>query len=68
MARNKDYTCDNCGVQFDSKTGFVLRLSGMNGCRDLISDKMSARFDLCEPCANKIRSMLREKIGVCDDE
>lgn len=58
MSRNRDFTCDRCGAQFDEDdNGFTLSLSekatqkelGITGCGGF-------KYDLCSFCAAQVKS------------
>ena len=63
MAKNKDYTCDRCGAQFDAKTGYSLKLCPKESARVLFQQGID--FDLCESCASAIADEVRDVVKPC---
>lgn len=64
MARNKTYTCDRCGAQFDETGGFSLRLYHKSHARRKWQKYEAATldFDLCESCAGAIADEVRDVV------
>ena len=58
MSRNRDFTCDRCGAQFDEDdNGFTLSLSEKATQRELgITGCGGFKYDLCSSCATNVKS------------
>ena len=58
MSRNRDFTCDRCGAQFDEDgNGFTLSLGEKKAQRELgITGSGGFKYDLCCACATQVKS------------
>ena len=58
MSRNRDFTCDRCGAQFDEDdNGFTLSLGEKATQRELgIIGSGGFKYDLCCSCAAQVKS------------
>lgn len=65
MAKNRDYTCDRCGAQFDAKTGYSLKLCPKEAARALYQRGSAIDFDLCANCADAIADEIRSVVKPC---
>jgi predicted RNA-binding Zn-ribbon protein involved in translation (DUF1610 family) len=64
MARNKTYTCDRCGAQFDEEDGFSLGLYHKSHARRKWQkyEAVTLDFDLCVSCASAIADEVRDVV------
>lgn len=60
MSRNKDFTCDQCGAQFDEDdNGFTFSLSEKKTQKELgVTGCGGFKYDLCFSCASKVKSKI----------
>lgn len=61
MAKNMDYTCDVCGLQFNTGDGYLMTLTGYIAYRKT-EPSHGFHYDLCEDCAKKMKAEIRNSI------